>query len=139
MYIVRNKTNGKYKKNGTWTHNINEARVYPRTCDAVQSVGVYKEVLKYKLSLPDNFELVEVNVSIKETETDGFDYTYVDSSVVDAVAWKEDKLRVVFNTGSKYEYSPVPRVVATGMIGTNSVGKFFNRYITGIYKYEKVG
>lgn len=62
------------------------------------------------------------------------------SSVVAAMYYKQKPaiLRIVFTSGSIYEYKNVPAFIYHRMKAAVSKGKFLNRHIKGHYKYKKV-
>ena len=62
------------------------------------------------------------------------------SSVVAAMKYdaKASKLRVVYTSGSIYDYIKVPENVYKAMRSAFSKGKFLNKYIKPKYEYQKV-
>ena len=63
--------------------------------------------------------------------------TQVESSNIFAVGWSDDILLVKFNRGDIYRYDGVPLSTYQGLIGADSVGKFFHANIRA-YPYVKV-
>lgn len=47
-------------------------------------------------------------------------------------------LTITFNNGSIYEYYDVPMEVTDGIIQADSLGKYFDKNIKGIYNYRRV-
>lgn len=47
-------------------------------------------------------------------------------------------LTVTFNSGAIYEYYDVPMEVTDGIIQADSLGKYFDKNIKGIYNYRRV-
>lgn len=47
-------------------------------------------------------------------------------------------LTITFNSGATYEYYDVPTEVIDGITQTDSLGKYFDKNIKGIYNYRKV-
>ena len=47
-------------------------------------------------------------------------------------------LTITFNSGAIYEYYDVPMEVTDGIIQANSLGKYFDKNIKGIYNYRRV-
>jgi uncharacterized Fe-S cluster-containing MiaB family protein len=62
------------------------------------------------------------------------------SSVVAAMKYyaKASKLRIVYTSGSIYDYLKVPEQVYKAMKSAFSKGKFLNKYIKSRYEYQKV-
>lgn len=74
------------------------------------------------------------------TETN-FDFQKVDSSQIDCIAHKDDKLRVRFHNGAIYEYSGVSRELYQQILQADSVGKMFNAQIktkAALFPFTKV-
>lgn len=69
------------------------------------------------------------------------------SSVIKGIAYSEQvggqgalgALVLTVEGGLTYLYTGVPKSVATGLLGAESVGKFYNKEIKGKYPYLKVG
>lgn len=66
------------------------------------------------------------------------------SSVIKGIAYSEQvgalgALVLTVESGLTYLYTGVPKSVATGLLGAESVGKFYNKEIKGKYPYLKVG
>lgn len=52
---------------------------------------------------------------------------------------KSKKLLIItFNSGATYEYYDVPTEVTDGIIQADSLGKYFDKNIKGIYNYRRV-
>lgn len=47
-------------------------------------------------------------------------------------------LTINFNSGATYEYYDVPMEVIDGIIQADSLGKYFDKNIKGIYNYRRV-
>ena len=47
-------------------------------------------------------------------------------------------LTITFNSGAIYEYYDVPMEVTDGIIQDDSLGKYFDKNIKGIYNYRRV-
>lgn len=47
-------------------------------------------------------------------------------------------LTITFNSGATYEYYDVPMGVTDGIIQADSLGKYFDKNIKGIYNYRRV-
>ncbi|CAG5018422.1 hypothetical protein DYBT9275_05998 [Dyadobacter sp. CECT 9275] len=61
------------------------------------------------------------------------------SSVIESMSYDTDTtLRIVFLSGTIYDYHLVPEQVFARMKGARSKGNFLNRYIKGKYSYSKV-
>lgn len=62
------------------------------------------------------------------------------SSVVAAIHYDEktSKLRVIFQSGSIYDYLKVPEEVYNNMKKASSKGEFLNKEIKPNYEFEKV-
>ena len=62
------------------------------------------------------------------------------SSVVAAIRYdvRTSTLRVVYVSGSVYDYKKVPEDVYTSMKKASSKGEFLNKQIKPNYEYEKV-
>jgi len=62
------------------------------------------------------------------------------SSVVAAIRYFPLKsiLRVVFVSGSVYDYKKVPEKIYKAMKAADSKGTYLNKYIKGHYAYEKL-
>jgi hypothetical protein len=62
------------------------------------------------------------------------------SSVVAAIDYNFETatLRIVYQTGTVYDYEGVEPVIYEGMKAARSKGTFLNRYILGRYEYKKV-
>ncbi len=65
----------------------------------------------------------------------------VSSSNLSQVGYDDSKkvLTIRFHKGGLYEYYNVPINVYMGLMGAQSHGKYFCRYIRGFYRYYKVG
>jgi len=66
--------------------------------------------------------------------------TNVDSSNVESVGYDEDSstLQVEFKNGGVYQYFDVPEEVFIGLRDADSVGRYLNVNIKGIFRYSKV-
>lgn len=62
------------------------------------------------------------------------------SSVVSAIKYfpYTATLRIIFVSGTIYDYKNVPEKIYTQMKEAFSKGTYLNKYIKGFYKYEKV-
>lgn len=47
-------------------------------------------------------------------------------------------LTITFNSGATYEYCDVPTEVIDGITQADSLGKYFDKNIKGIYNYRRV-
>tara|TARA_R110001606_G_scaffold135218_1_gene272146 strand:+ start:10 stop:240 length:231 start_codon:yes stop_codon:yes gene_type:complete len=72
-----------------------------------------------KLILP--FQTVEVNSSAIDTA----EYEY-----------NEYRLRLTFKNGDAYDYTKVPNFVFEGLRTSESKGKFINKYVLPVYKFN---
>lgn len=66
-------------------------------------------------------------------------WTEVDSSNVEAVAYDEQThiMCVKFTNGSLYTYDYVPEEVYVDLVHAESVGKYLNQAVKGIYNYHR--
>lgn len=64
----------------------------------------------------------------------------VESSNIKAVGYDPatKRLRVEFGSGSTYEYSGVSATTHEGLVGAESVGKYFHRHVRGAHKGKAV-
>lgn len=64
----------------------------------------------------------------------------VSSSNVSAIGYDDDTstLQIGFNDGSLYQYFDVPRQIYEGLLGADSVGRYLNQNVKGIYRYSRV-
>ena len=63
----------------------------------------------------------------------------IDSSMISRMAWEDDTLDVVFNSGTLYRYEGVKRSVFTAITGAESVGKAFNALVKAAdYPYRRI-
>ena len=62
------------------------------------------------------------------------------SSNIHSVGYNEGNkvLRVMFSTGTMYDYSGIPIEVFKGMKKTESPGKYFREFVKGKYQFSKV-
>jgi len=62
------------------------------------------------------------------------------SSVVSAIKYfpYTSTLRIIFVSGTIYDYKNVPEKIYTRMKVAFSKGNYLNKYIKGFYKYERV-
>ena len=62
------------------------------------------------------------------------------STVVAAIKYYPDKkvLRVIYLSGSIYDYKDVPENIYTAMKSSGSKGGYLNRFIKGKYDFSKV-
>lgn len=62
------------------------------------------------------------------------------SSVVSAIKYdaKSTTLRIIFVSGTIYDYKEVPEEIYMKMKTSKSKGIYLNNYIKGYYPYEKV-
>jgi hypothetical protein len=65
----------------------------------------------------------------------------VNSSTIKGLSYSEDAkaLAVVFHSGLSYMYTGVPKEIAIGLLGAESVGNFHSTRVKGYYPYLKVG
>lgn len=61
----------------------------------------------------------------------------VESSMIAAVGFANNKLYVVFNNGTTYSYADVPVTLVAKLLRAKSKGKFFNQYVKGKYPCTK--
>jgi hypothetical protein len=63
----------------------------------------------------------------------------VESSNIQAVGYEPDDqlLAIQFRSGDIYAYSDVPKSIYTDLMGAESKGKYFSRYIRHTYAWEK--
>jgi hypothetical protein len=62
----------------------------------------------------------------------------VDSSSIDTVGWESEVLEICFTNGGVYRYFQVPPDVCLDLLKADSIGRYFNRYIRGVYRGERV-
>ena len=64
----------------------------------------------------------------------------VDSSQIEAVAYKGEVLYMRFNSGAVYSYDPVDEEAYNGLLNAESVGSYFSKYIKSdkTIKVEKI-
>ncbi|CCH49338.1 KTSC domain-containing protein [Pseudodesulfovibrio piezophilus] len=64
----------------------------------------------------------------------------VESSNLAAVGYDEDSstMQVEFNNGSIYQYFDVPEHVFEELRDADSVGRYFNANVKGVYRYSRV-
>ena len=62
------------------------------------------------------------------------------SSNVKSVGYdsKTRVLEVEFLNKSVYQYSSVPKTIYSEMLMAQSIGKYLNEHVKGIYSYEKI-
>ena len=62
------------------------------------------------------------------------------SSVVAAIRYdgKANKLRIIFQSGSIYDYLKVPAKIFNEMKTASSKGEFLNKHIKPNYEFEKI-
>ena len=76
----------------------------------------------------------------KITQSNGWDFAEVDSSLIRAVAHnKENDLFIEFKTGREYIYHEVPRDEFEALISADSVGKYFLEEIKDDYDFTNLG
>jgi hypothetical protein len=63
---------------------------------------------------------------------------YVVSSNIDAIGYKHGDMYVRFKSGVSYVYRRVNFASFFAMLKSESVGKFFNRFVKPFYEYEKL-
>ena len=68
------------------------------------------------------------------------DYVLVSSSNISAVRYVADEstLFVVFSSGAQYAYGSVPQSVYDGLIGAESVGRYFHSCIRNVYPARRI-
>lgn len=62
------------------------------------------------------------------------------SSNIDRIGYRDRQatLEIHFHSGGHYQYFDVPRFVFDGMLGADSVGKYFHRCIKGFFTSRKL-
>lgn len=65
----------------------------------------------------------------------------VESSVIRSVGYERETamLEVEFDSDRVYRYFAVPNTVYEGLMGAESVGAYFNRFVRDRYPEERVG
>jgi len=65
---------------------------------------------------------------------------YVSSSNLSYVCYEAmvQHLDITFHSGSTYRYTSVPAYIHGGLIAASSKGRYFDRYIKGIYPYYRI-
>ena len=76
--------------------------------------------------------------ALKKEEDQKLVFQAVESSNVDRVAYDGKDLYVAFINKSLYRYLDVPVTYYEGLIGAESVGRFLNQSIKGVFQFEKV-
>lgn len=66
--------------------------------------------------------------------------TTVESSTLKAVGYDQtqSRLRVEFLDGSVYEYFSVPSKIHSDLMGADSHGQYFNKFVRKCFRYKKV-
>jgi len=65
---------------------------------------------------------------------DGFNCSYVNSSLVDRVCYRQnDSYLILALRGTYYQFCEVPSYIHQGLISASSHGRFFNENIRGQY------
>lgn len=54
--------------------------------------------------------------------------TFVSSSAISRISWKDDQITVVFRRGGTYSY-PGSRELYQDFVNASSIGQYFNQYI----------
>ena len=62
----------------------------------------------------------------------------VSSSNLQSVGWQAGTLRILFHSGSAYDYMAVPVEVFTQLMIAESKNEFFLAHVKDVFKYEKV-
>lgn len=62
----------------------------------------------------------------------------VKSSAISKIGYHDKTLYIEFKTGKGYEYRDVPLEVAMDFIESSSKGKYFNKYIAGVFDSEEI-
>lgn len=64
----------------------------------------------------------------------------VSSSRLESVGYDErlKLLHIQFVDGSLYEYYDVPKSVYIDLINASSAGKYFHKYVKGVYHFSKI-
>lgn len=62
----------------------------------------------------------------------------VESSSIATVGWEDEVLEIRFNNGGLYHYFNVPPDVCLELLKAESKGRFFNRYIRGVYRCRRL-
>lgn len=47
-------------------------------------------------------------------------------------------LKIIFQTGAVYQYFNVPEAVYFGLRQARSKGRYFNKYISGVFSFERL-
>ncbi|MEY3376802.1 MAG: hypothetical protein RL463_1112 [Bacteroidota bacterium] len=61
-----------------------------------------------------------------------------ESSMIDFLHFQDGVLEAVFKDGSRYRYNKVRLKSLLSVLGSDSIGQGFHKYINGSYHYEKV-
>lgn len=72
-------------------------------------------------------------------QAEQLEWTHVDSSNVEAVAYHEgtQKLCVRFKNGGLYSYDDVEEDIYVGLVHAASVGRYLNEQVKAMYPYTK--
>lgn len=62
----------------------------------------------------------------------------VKSSNLQAVGWQDGKLRILFQSGSMYDYFGVPASVHGALMAAGSKNEYFTENVKNVFEYEKV-
>lgn len=62
----------------------------------------------------------------------------VESSSIDSVGYEDEVLEIRFTNGGVYHYFGVPPDVCLDFLKADSKGRYFNRYIRGVYRGQRV-
>jgi hypothetical protein len=62
----------------------------------------------------------------------------VESSSIDSVGYEDEVLEIRFRNGGVYRYFGVPPEVCLDLLRADSKGRFFNRYVRGVYRGERL-
>jgi hypothetical protein len=62
----------------------------------------------------------------------------VTSSNIESVGHDAETLRIKFTTGAEYDYQGVSEETFRGMLGAESVGRYFAANIRGKYQHKQV-
>jgi len=66
------------------------------------------------------------------------DLRKVKSTNLSAVGWQAGTLRILFQTGSAYDYFDVPAELFKQLMESDSKGTFFQDHVVGAFKFKKV-
>ena len=64
--------------------------------------------------------------------------TAVSSSNLAEVGYEDGTLEIQFKSGAVYRYFDVPREIFEALLSAESHGAYFEQYVRGYYRYERV-